>query len=75
VNDYERLTKVKKKILLYLLDNNKITRKEASDLIGFKNTKTFYILTDMTNAGLLTKKGKGRATHYILNPKIHSSTK
>ncbi|MFA7057918.1 MAG: hypothetical protein WC155_10250 [Candidatus Cloacimonadales bacterium] len=75
MNDYERLTKGKQNILLYLLDNNKITRKKAMESTDFKSSKTSELLTEMANEGLLTKKGKGRATHYILNPKIHSSTK
>ena len=75
VNDYEQLSKRKQNILLYLLDNNKITRKEAEDLIDFKATKTSKTITEMLKSNLLAKKGKGKNTHYILNPKIHSSTK
>ena len=35
-NDYERLAKEKQDILLYLLNNKKISRKEAVELIGLK---------------------------------------
>lgn len=75
MNDYELLDKGKQNILLYLLDNPKITRKEAEDLIDFKATKTSKTITEMLKSNLLAKKGKGKNTHYILNPKIHSSTK
>lgn len=64
--DYERLAKEKRDILIYLLDNAIITRKEAAELVGFKNTKTYHILTEMIESNLLIKKGKGRSTHYIL---------
>jgi ATP-dependent DNA helicase RecG len=50
-NDYERLSKEEQKILLYLLDNENISRKEASGVVGQKSTKTFEILS-----GLVEKK-------------------
>lgn len=65
-NDYERLSKPQKDILLHLLDNQNITRKNASELIGLKNTKTYEILTEMLGMGLLEKHAQGRSTFYTL---------
>ncbi len=62
-DDYERLSKEQKTIILYILDNNKIARKEASNIINLANTKTYLILTVMTNEGLIIRKGSGRTTY------------
>lgn len=66
VNDYERLDETEKKILLYLLDNKKISRKIASQLLKFQNTKTYEVLNAMVDKGLIIRKGKGRSTCYVL---------
>ncbi len=65
-NDYERLKKEKKEILLYLLDNKKVSRKQAAEIIGLKNTATYEVLTEMVSDGLIEKQGQGRTTHYTL---------
>ncbi len=59
-NDYERLTNEKKVILLFLLERNSISRKEATELIGLKNTKTYEILTELVHDNLIQKNGQGR---------------
>lgn len=69
-NDCERLSPEKQKVLLYLLDNGSITRKQAKNILNFQNTKTYKILTEMVKEDLLIMKGKGKNTHYILNPEI-----
>ncbi|MBD8490025.1 putative DNA binding domain-containing protein [Echinicola sp. CAU 1574] len=66
-NDYERLDKEKRTILLYLLEKGKISRKEATILLDLKNTKTYEILTEMVGQNLIKKQGKGRATYYMLS--------
>ncbi len=66
MNDYERLAFEKQKILLYLLDQQTITRKIASELIGLKETKTYYILNEMLDENLIKRHGKGRSTYYTL---------
>ncbi|MGF7141465.1 RNA-binding domain-containing protein [Roseimarinus sediminis] len=68
-NDYERLTKEKQEILLYLLDKIKISRKEAVELIGLKNTKTYEILSELVDEDLIEKHGKGRSTFYTIAKK------
>ena len=65
-NDYERLDEDEKKILLYLLDNTKITRKVAVNLIKHQNTKTYEILNTLVRKELIERKGKGRGTYYTL---------
>ena len=65
-SDYERLDENEKKILLYLLDNKKISRKIAALLLKFKSTKTYEVLNAMVDKGLLIRKGEGRSTYYII---------
>ena len=55
-------------MLLYLLDNGSITRKQAKDVLNFQNTKTYEILTEMVKDDLLIMKGKGKNTHYKMSP-------
>jgi ATP-dependent DNA helicase RecG len=65
-NDCERLSKEEQKILLYLLDNENISRKEASGIVGQKSTKTFEILSGLVEKSLIVRYGNGRSTHYKL---------
>lgn len=65
-NDCERLSKEKQDILLYLLKKKKISRKEATQLIGLKNTKTYEIFTELLDENLIVKQGQGRSTYYTL---------
>jgi len=65
-DDYEQLDKNEKKILLYLLDNKTISRKEAVSLLKFQKTKTFDVLNSLVEKGLLIRKGEGRSTYYVL---------
>ncbi len=69
VNDYERLQQEKQDILLYIIDNKKISRKEAAELIGLKNTKTYELLTELVNEKLIEKQGQGRSTFYTIAKK------
>jgi len=66
MNDYERLSTEEQKILLYLLDNQKINRKRATELLELKDTKTYEILNLLVKKGLILRKGKGRSTYYVL---------
>ncbi|WP_373289281.1 MULTISPECIES: helix-turn-helix domain-containing protein [Echinicola] len=49
-------------MLLYLLEKGKISRKEAGNLMGLKNTKIYEILAKMVVQNLIKKQDKGRAT-------------
>jgi predicted HTH transcriptional regulator len=72
-SDYERLDENEKKILLYLLDNKKISRKIAALLLKFKSTKTYEVLNAMVDKELLIRKGEGRSTYYIIKLEITMS--
>jgi len=51
MNEYEQLSLEEQKLLLYLLDNPKIRRKEATNLLKLKNTKTYEILNSLVEKG------------------------
>jgi len=65
--DYDQLEIEEKKVLLYLLDNEKITRKEALELLGYGETKTKEILKTLLKKDLIERHGQGRNTHYKLS--------
>ena len=50
-NDYERLTIEERKLLVCLLNNDKINRKKAMGILELKDTKIYEIL-----AALIEKK-------------------
>ncbi len=52
-------------MLLFLLDNKKITKKQAMNLINAKGTKTKEVLNSLVNKNLIERKGKGRSTYYV----------
>ncbi|HLR37400.1 MAG TPA: hypothetical protein VK084_05095 [Chitinophagaceae bacterium] len=64
--DYDRLGLEEKRTLLYLLDNRKITKKEAVKLLGFGETKTKEILNNLVEKKFIIRRGKGRGTYYTL---------
>lgn len=65
-NDYERLTLEEKKILIYLLDNGKITRKKATEILNVQNTKAYETLNSLVEKNLIQREGQGRSTYYVL---------
>ena len=65
-DDYERLSVEQKKILLYLMNHEKITRKTATTLLGLQKSKTYDILVELVKADLISIFGKGRGTYYSL---------
>ena len=64
--DYDRLSEEEKQLLLYLLDNNQIVRKQAVELLNIGETKTKDLFNELLNKQLIERKGKGRATYYTL---------
>ena len=56
-----------KKILIYLLDNGKISKKETLNLIGYGGTKTKEILNELIEKNLIVRVGYGRSTYYKLS--------
>ncbi|KUJ95354.1 MAG: Restriction modification system DNA specificity domain [Desulfonauticus sp. 38_4375] len=67
--DYDRLSVEEKKVLLFLLDNEKISKKEAMNLINAKETKTKEVLKSLVEKNLIQRQGKGRSTYYVLKIK------
>jgi predicted HTH transcriptional regulator len=55
-----------KKILIYLLDNGKITRKKATKILNVQNTKAYETLNLLVEKNLIQRQGKGRSTYYVL---------
>ncbi len=64
--DYDRLTLEEKKVLLFLLENEKVSRKDVVNLLGVKETKAKEIFNILINKKLIERKGKGRSTYYVL---------
>ena len=56
-----------KKILIYLLDNGKISKKETLNLIEYGETKTKEILNELIEKNLIVRVGQGRSTYYKLS--------
>lgn len=69
MDDYGRLSIEQQKILLYLLDHPKITRKVAMEVIGMQKSKTFEILNKLLEDNLIRVHEQGRATYYTLTKK------
>lgn len=45
-----------KKILIYLLDNGKISKKETLNIIGYGGTKTKEILNELIEKNLIVRR-------------------
>ncbi|MCT7612442.1 hypothetical protein N5U20_04380 [Aliarcobacter butzleri] len=56
-----------KKILIYLLDNGKISKKETLNLIGYGEIKTKEILNELIEKNLIVRVGQARSTYYKLS--------
>ncbi|WP_159519762.1 hypothetical protein [Sunxiuqinia indica] len=57
-----------KKILEYLLDNEKISRKQAVSLLELGETKVKEIFGSLLSRQLIQRNGRGRSTFYTLTP-------
>lgn len=65
--DYDRLQIEDKKILIYLLENEKITKKETLNITGYGETKTKETLNSLVEKNLIVRVGQGRSTYYKLS--------
>ena len=54
----------KSEIMKYIEQNGKITRKEAEELLGLKQTRAFEILKQLCESGNLQTVGVGRSSYY-----------
>jgi predicted transcriptional regulator of viral defense system len=64
LTDYDQL-----KVLKFLAENQKITKKETKTLIGVKDTKAKEVLSQMVESGIIERIGQGRGMYYILRKK------
>lgn len=69
-DDYERLSKEEQEILLYLLDNKTISRKEVIEILKVQKTKAHEILSELVEKNFITRDGQGRSTHYKLSKAV-----
>ena len=64
--NYDQLNLEEKKVLMYLLDNEKISRKQAVSLLEFGETKVKEIFNSLLYRQLIQRNGQGRSTFYTL---------
>lgn len=55
----------KDRVMAYLATKTSITSKEVEALIGVKEARARRILKEMTDKGLLEKRGSARSTYYV----------
>ncbi len=65
-DDYAKLSEEERKVLLYLLENTTISRKEVLEVLAIKKTKAHKILASLVEKELIEREGKGRGTYYKL---------
>ena len=54
----------KKKIVRYVLKNDRITNKEACELLDIKDSRAYKLLREMNESGILKKEGSYRDSYY-----------
>lgn len=64
--DYDQLSLEEKKVLMYLLDNEKISRKQAVNLLKIGDTKVKEIFNSLLSKTLIQRNGQGRSTFYTV---------
>lgn len=62
----ERLNRNEKLIVKYLVKNEKITNKQATDLIGLSSAQVRRIFVSLQDKGLIEGHGKNKFKYYIL---------
>lgn len=62
----KELTLEQQKVVLFALENQKLTRKDVVALLGLGETKVKEILNSLLDEQLLERHGKGRGTYYQL---------
>ena len=60
-----RVSENEQRILAYLEAQQTITSKTVESLVGVKEARARRILKEMTDKGLIEKRGSGRSTHYV----------
>ena len=64
--DADRMTTDSERMINYIKNNSKITKKEVMELLNYKETKAKDYLNSLLEQEILERKGQGRITHYIL---------
>lgn len=67
---YGQLSIDEKKLLIYILDNGKISRKKAVELLHFGETKIKHIFNELLEKNIIKRVGQGRSTFYELIMKL-----
>lgn len=58
------LSESKRKIVSYIMENDKITNKEVCSLLDVKDSRAYKILKEMNEKGILKKEGSYRDSYY-----------
>lgn len=66
MNDYERLIADERTIVEYLLEHQKITRKQVVEISNVQPTKAYYMLDSLVEQNIIERHGQGRGTYYQL---------
>jgi DNA-binding MarR family transcriptional regulator len=72
-DDLERLDPDEMRILTHLLDYAQITRTEATEVLEQGKSKAHLVLRRLVAKGLITRRGQGRGTCYMLAQKPQGS--
>jgi ATP-dependent DNA helicase RecG len=64
--NYDQLMIEEKEILIYLLDNPVISRRQAVELLKLGTTKVKEVFNSLVGKGLIKRIGRGRSTRYVL---------
>lgn len=67
-DDIRVQTHEEKTLLEYLIQNEKITRQVAMELLKLQKSQTFEILNALVEKKILQRQGQGRGTYYQLKP-------
>ena len=51
-------------LLEFLQENQGASSSEIEKFLGFKQTKTYHLLTALCGQGIIVKEGKGKNTRY-----------
>lgn len=62
----DKMTISQKKIVEFLLENEKITNKQVQQLLGVKDSRALKILKELVEIEVISKKGKLKGSYYVL---------
>lgn len=62
----DKMTISQKKIVEFLLENEKITNKQVQQLLGVKDSRALKVLKELIEIGVISKKGKLKGSYYVL---------